>query len=337
MSPNQVNSVHSPRPVENPFTDAWSRYWASGAPHSCVGTYGQRYGGSIGEFWKQVFSSVRSGERILDIATGNGALPRLFLDHGPRHGAQCDAIDVATIAPAWLSDRAVSGNSRLRFHGGVDAARLPFEKNTFDWVCSQYGIEYSDLSLAIPEVCRVAKIGGRVAIMAHHAQSRPVALARIEVGHLEWLLSQSGFLHTVSALVEPMVRASTAEGRASLEVDEEAIRLRDHFNALLGELARKAQTGDGSEVLLEARDRTMALLANAGNLGLLVASAQMTSALEAFQGAWLRLTDLTTHALDECQARAVSEQLSLGIGRVLRLAGLQDEGHMMGWTLRSID
>ena len=53
--------------------DAWSRYWAGGAPHSCIGTYGERYGGTIAGFWSEVFGALPAVAHVLDVATGNGS------------------------------------------------------------------------------------------------------------------------------------------------------------------------------------------------------------------------------------------------------------------------
>lgn len=337
MSLHQINSQSLQSPSKHTLTSAWSKYWSSGAPHSCVGTYGYKYGGVIEAFWRQIFSAVQTGDRILDVATGNGALPRLLLEHSCIKDIQCDAVDIANIAPDWLSTAAVTGKSCLRFQGNIDAANLPFPDQYFDWIISQYGIEYSDLDLAIPEICRVAKAGGRVAIMAHHAQGRPVTLARTELNHLDWLLYPSGLFDTAIGLIEPMMRASIDTGRASLDNDLAAIQRREHYNALLDDLAGKASVSDGSEVLLEARDLSMSLLAEVSALGLSKANAQMAAARHAFESAKLRLIDLTTNALDESKARAISEILSRGINRSPRLEELHDQGHLMGWTIRLID
>ena len=53
--------------------DAWSRYWAGGAPHSCIGTYGERYGGVIAGFWRDRFGALPAVARVLYVATGNGS------------------------------------------------------------------------------------------------------------------------------------------------------------------------------------------------------------------------------------------------------------------------
>ena len=76
----------------------WTRHWATGASHSCPGTYGELYGGAIATFWREVLSPLQRGQNVLDIATGNGALPRLLL--GQHHEIEVDAIDIAAVEPS---------------------------------------------------------------------------------------------------------------------------------------------------------------------------------------------------------------------------------------------
>src|SRR3546814_1512716 len=88
-----------------------------------------------------------------------------------------DAIDLAQVAPAWVSSQPAPCRQALHFHSGVSAEALPFDDNSFDLVTSQYGIEYCDDVRTTPEVARVLAPDGRVALLLHHADSR---LARSE-------------------------------------------------------------------------------------------------------------------------------------------------------------
>ncbi|QNA99081.1 class I SAM-dependent methyltransferase [Massilia sp. Se16.2.3] len=194
----------------------WSRYWSHGVAHSCGGSYGNRYDGALAHFWRSHFDSMSPGARMLDIATGNGAVPQLMLDSAPATVA-CDAIDLALPEPAWLADLAPNRRRQVRFHGQQAAESLPFADASFDLVTSQYGLEYTDLARSVPEVLRVLRPGGKVCLLTHHADARPVQLARSELGHLAWLQGPSGLLETGFGMIEPMARARTEAGRASLD------------------------------------------------------------------------------------------------------------------------
>lgn len=317
--------------------EAWSRYWARGVPHSCIGTYGDRYGGAIAAFWKDVFAGLPGGARVLDIATGNGALPRLLLDHCREPGVTCDAVDIATVHLPWFAAATPAERRRVRLHGGVDAGALPFADGTFDLAVSQYGLEYTELEKSVPELLRVLSPRGGVAMVLHHAQGRPATLAALEIGHIRWLTTESGWFDAAAAMIEPMARASTFAGRASLQGDARANAARERFNAVQNELSARAEGKDGADVLLDMREAAMSVLARAGREGTAVAGNALAAMREELIAGAIRLDDLRSHALGPEGAQALVRRLEGRLGREVALGELREQGgHLMGWTLRSL-
>jgi SAM-dependent methyltransferase len=200
----------------------WTRYWSHGVAHSCGGSYGSRYEGELAQFWLHAFAGLHAGARMLDIATGNGALPQLLLDADKTGTVCCDAIDLARLAPKWIDTLPDSQRAQI----------LPFPDRQFDMVVSQYGLEYTELDRSVPELLRVIVPGGKIVLIAHHVDARPVMLAATELEHVAWLRQPQGLMDTAAALVEPMVRAATAQGRISLAQDHTANAARDRFNVL---------------------------------------------------------------------------------------------------------
>ena len=317
--------------------DAWSSYWARGAPHSCVGTYGETYGGAIGGFWREVYGALPAVARVLDVATGNGALPRLLLDGSRMPGVQCDAVDIATVYPTWLGALAPADQGRIRFHGGVDAAALPFGDRCFDLIVSQYGLEYTDLDRTLPELLRVRAPGGGVAMVLHHAQGRPATLAAIEIDHLRWLTGEGGLFDAAAALIEPMASAASPEGRTRLQHDPRANAARERFNDLQGQVsARAAAAGDGADALFEARDAVAFIFALAGREGAPRAGAALAELRAELTASATRLRDLCAHALGADQAQALCKRLATESGMPVSLGELLEQGgHLMGWTVRT--
>lgn len=326
-----------PDGVDRSRREAWSRYWARGVPHSCIGTYGDRYGGAIGALWKDVFAGLPDGARVLDVATGNGALPRLLLDHCRRPGVTCDAVDIATVHLPWLASVAAAERTRVRLHGGVDASALPFADGTFELAVSQYGLEYTDLETSVPELLRVLSPRGAVALVLHHAQSRPATLAALEIDHIRWLTSAGGWFDATAAMIEPMARASTFGGRASLQGDARANDARERFNGVQNELSRRGDGHDGADVLFEMREAAMSVFAVAGREGAAAAGKALAALREELIAGQSRLDDLRSHALGEEQARALVRRLESGLAGVVELGVLREQGgHLMGWTARSL-
>ncbi len=314
----------------------WTRHWSTGAAHSCHGTYGDLYGGAIATFWRDVLSPLQRGQRVLDIATGNGALPRLLLGLHPELEIDVDAIDIAAVEPHWVRDLSPGRQHCVRFHPGQAAEMLPFPDHQFDLVISQYGLEYSDLDRSVPEMLRVLAPTGGIALLLHHADSRPVQLAAVELEHIQWLQSPRGLLRAAEALFEPLSRAATPEGRASLASDPAAEAAREHFNAAQDALGVRAKRlgGDGADVLFETQDAVAQMLSLVIREGTEVACDRLQAVLAALSDSRVRLEELRRHALP---ADGLDELLGRlrGAGRLVTAETTHDGPHLMGWRVRS--
>jgi ubiquinone/menaquinone biosynthesis C-methylase UbiE len=310
----------------------WARHWASGAAHSCAGSYDQTYGGAIASFWQEVHALTAPGSRLLDIATGNGALPRLLLQMRPELDVQIDAVDIVPMVPAWVHALPAAQAGRLRFHTEVAAESLPFPAASADLIVSQYGLEYADLARAVPELTRVRAPHGRIALVMHHAASRPVTLAAVEMGHIEWLRSPQGLLATAAAMVEPMARAASEAGRAALAGDAVALAARARFNAAQEELVERARATDGADVLFEARQAVVELLNLARQQGHEAAGRAWAVLDITMADAHFRLAELRACALGEAEAQAIKHALEAQSLRCA-LRTLSEGPHLMGWAL----
>ena len=310
----------------------WARHWATGAAHSCAGSYGQTYGGVIAGFWQTVHAQTPPGSRVLDIATGSGALPRLLLQMRPELDLHIDAVDLAPLAPAWLHELSAEAASRLSFHTGVPAEALPFADGSIDLVVSQYGLEYADLGPAVQELLRVRSPGGRVALVMHHTDSRPVTLAAVEMAHIEWLRGPAGLLAAAEAMLAPMALAATAAGRAALAGNASALAAREGFNAAQDELITRGHTTDGADVLLEIRQAVADVLTLSRQQGVDAARPALLALDEALADAHFRLAELRDCALQETD---VAELVRAMQAHALhcRLGTVREGPHLMGWTL----
>lgn len=314
--------------------DVWSRFWATGVLHSCATSYRDNYAGPVGEFWQRAFAALVPGDSVLDIATGNGALPRLLLGTRPETSIECDAVDLAQIAPAWLDATEPAQRRRVRLHGGVVAESLPFRDGTFSLIVSQYGIEYTDLSRSVPEMLRVLAPAGRIRIVAHHAESRPVQLAHEEIGHIDWLSSANGLLDDAAAMMPFMARAATPAGRAALATDSQANAARARFNARQDAMSARIAESPCPDVLHEVRDAIGQLFRVAMTDGADKAQHALATMRGSLADSRLRLEELRRHALDDAGVRAFREQLARG-GAGVTYAALNDGSHLLGWVVCS--
>lgn len=319
---------------------SWTRYWASGALHSCAGSFAGNYEGAIAEFWHGVFASLPPGSRVLDVATGNGALPRLLLDSGAKVAGEVeiDAIDLAQVQPRWLRELAPDQRARVRFHSGVRAEALPFADASFQLVISQYGLEYSDLAASTSEVRRVLGADGAVALLLHHCDSLPVRLGREELTHLAWLDAADGVLERARKLVPYMARLGTPAGLASVRADAQAARCRADFNASMRELDARtnAHPGAAAAVLIETQAKLGALLSGSAQLGLTRALAQFEGLIAALRESRLRQTELVACALDQTGVHALAQDLAGTRRLAAQIATIEERSQLFGWTLRML-
>ena len=123
---------------------------------------------------KKTIDRLRPGPnwRILDLATGTG-------DLGFECGKRAGDIQVIGVDPSvpMLREGTKKNKSRanpVAFLCG-DGECLPFGEGTFDGVTIGFGIRnVAELETALSEMCRVLKVGGRVAVLEFSRPRTPV-------------------------------------------------------------------------------------------------------------------------------------------------------------------
>jgi demethylmenaquinone methyltransferase/2-methoxy-6-polyprenyl-1,4-benzoquinol methylase len=129
--------------------------------------------------WKAftvALARVHPGERVLDVASGSGDLARAL------------ARRVGDTGQVWMTDVNASmltaGRDRLIDAGCVlpvaqcDAERLPFRDATFDCVTVGFGLRnMTRKDLALAEMVRVLKVGGRLLVLEFSRVWKPLESA----------------------------------------------------------------------------------------------------------------------------------------------------------------
>ena len=150
-------SAAAPNQVQPDFTAIKARQqatWASG-DFAVIGTSLQIVGESLAEA-----VDIRAGERVLDVAAGNGnatlAAARRFAD-----------VTSTDYVPALLEKgrgRAQAEGLAVRFQA-ADAEDLPFDDGSFDVVLSTFGAMFTpDHARTAREMLRVVRSGGRIGL-----------------------------------------------------------------------------------------------------------------------------------------------------------------------------
>ena len=121
---------------------------------------------------KAVLSGSGQGAQVLDCASGTGDVALLFRMLYPN--AQVTGLDLTEGMLRFAREKALKKNLDVKFCQG-DLMALPFKDSTFDVVSISYGIRnVPDARVALAEMIRVLKPGGRLLVLETGEVSSPV-------------------------------------------------------------------------------------------------------------------------------------------------------------------
>ena len=165
---------------------AWDRFWSYDRLASFgTGKGAGNYGEPIAAGWRAFFASLRSGSRVLDIATGNGAIALIAVEAG--EDLQVTGADLAAVRPAAFVSKGKGALKKIRFLASTPAEKLPLDDASMDAVASQYGIEYSDMKKSVPEAARVLGPGGRLRFACHAAEGALAADTELAIADADFV------------------------------------------------------------------------------------------------------------------------------------------------------
>ncbi len=147
------------------ISKSWDTYWRGTGDARAYSSGGANHP-ALAEFWNVLFLSFiaeRRPVKLVDVATGNGAVVEHALAHLAHEGIDITCVDIATAA---------IDNIHARFPGvrGIvaDAREIPLDDGGFDLATSQFGAEYAGVD-AVYEVARLVAAGGTLAMLLHIA------------------------------------------------------------------------------------------------------------------------------------------------------------------------
>jgi ubiquinone/menaquinone biosynthesis C-methylase UbiE len=128
--------------------------WSSGN-YSMIGTTLQIVGESLVHA-----VDIRAGQRVLDVAAGNGNASLA----AARHFTHVTAVDYVPGLLESAQERAKAEGLIIDFRH-ADAEALPFESHSFDIVLSTFGVMFTpNQEKAASELLRVCKPGGKIGL-----------------------------------------------------------------------------------------------------------------------------------------------------------------------------
>jgi len=142
--------------------DYWSEYWRTD------GKLGEVFVDAKGakpdyliEHWQGQLARVGEGSKLLDVACGGGSIFE-DLDERKRESLFLHASDLSESATQLLKQRLPEVETSCS-----PATQLPYSDEEFDFVVSQFGIEYAGID-AFNEAARVLAPGGCINLLMHY-------------------------------------------------------------------------------------------------------------------------------------------------------------------------
>ena len=308
---------------------AWSSYWASGALHSCGGSYADNYEGVIADFWRARFSAMAPGSKLLDLASGNGALPKMLWELVDRRWPlSVTAVDLAQVSPEWYRPEVHLG---ISFHTGVSMEKLPFADRYFDLVTSQYGVEYAAWPQALNEAMRVRKPQGVLALVMHHADSVLMRVGREDLSHQRLLLADDGLLACAENALPWLARARAGDVAASSSQAAKLARAR--YNHAMTTISATIDTAEVPDLLLQVRESVHSAL-GAGAIDLSGGLGHIARMRRAIELAMLRTEEMLGCGLTVAKVHDCAEIIrSIAPDCEVVVQEIQAEQGVLGWSL----
>ncbi len=211
--------------------DAWDRYWKGGHGDTC---FHQGDVFSLQKDWMAFFAALPKSARILDLATGNGALPLMAATVSREEGLgfSITGVDFATPSPELVSDVDASLLDGISFVSSTPLETMEFDEASFDAVTSQFGFEYSDTRRSIPRIAKLMAPGCKLRFLIHSHGGSVFRSTEQRCGRIKQLLAKDQVFDICRRLARfnPRDPASLAKAQ----------KLERRFHAKLKSLRAKA-------------------------------------------------------------------------------------------------
>jgi ubiquinone/menaquinone biosynthesis C-methylase UbiE len=313
----------------------WTKVWSQGYVTSCIGAFEDNYEGPIRDLWQAFFGGLPNGARVLDVATGNGAVALIAAETSRDRGLDLEihGVDLADIDPPANVPLHQALLDTIHFHPRTAVEQTAFDDASFQGVASQYGLEYTDLEVSVPELFRLLVPGGVACFVVHHEESVVVRTARAEQADAQMLVEVDLF-GRARELMEYVARAQSAEERQALATDPEAEKRRSAFNTVAGKAQSALEASPEPEFLATAlsyvAEAWKTLQSGQGKTAL----TQLAQSGQLLESNVERLEDLLEAAQDRQAVDGICDLMKqAGFEAVSREEIRHDADRLMGWNL----
>lgn len=256
----------------------WSKYWQSGAQTSLPNDFKNNYDGEIYDYWQHRVVDLKTGDKVLDVCTGNGAVALLLAEIAIEQGKnlQITAVDISVINTEFITKKYPPNIlSQIQFIGQCPLANVKqYITQPQKLVVSQYGLEYTDLSETAGVLHKILLANGELAFIAHSADSDVFSYMIMELAIFEWL-ADLGIFQLLDSFSKHKLSANSFKNKLFTTVETNQPPIEFHGQALLMNW-----------------QKTITILLKSNNKSLKQQRTKIISYLEDNQAGWLRAKDM---------------------------------------------
>lgn len=315
----------------------WDQYWQSARVAACDGAEGSNYRESIQSAWRRFLASQGDDRTLVDIATGNGAVPLLARDVATENNWRWRIVGVDSASidpPAFLKDAGID-TSGIEFLGNTRAEHLPFPDDSVDIVTSQYGLEYTDMARVVAEVARVQKPGGVFQFVLHAAEGGIVRSAGAEINDCDFLLNDTKLFGVADGLFRAVREVESSERPPTQAQHERCLQAKTEFEEALKLAASRAANTRKPEVFHYAINTIMEMHKNRAHYELDSMLGKIGAVRDAVRAHRARLRANVDCALSSEQLNDLGTSLETAGMTIEHSEALMDESResMIGWVM----
>jgi len=164
--------------------EAWENYWIDGRNSGSIGCLPDSSGDLLRaqhQYWRSVLAKLPKKARVLDLATGDGAVLKIIGDVRP--DLKLVGVDYASNLPKIKAP--------IKLRSNISMENLPFGAGTIDAIVSRFGVEYGDIREIGDEVHRALRVEGLFAFIIHHKNSAIHSTNKSRLEGLDWALNKA--------------------------------------------------------------------------------------------------------------------------------------------------
>jgi SAM-dependent methyltransferase len=197
---------------------AWGDFWANnaqGRQAACLPNGLREIDAAQRQVWQDFARQLQRGARVLDLATGDGAVLKKMREVRP--DLALTGVDSAPTLPPPTQG--------IELRAGVAMEAVPIKDGAAQALVSQFGYEYGNTALIAREVGRLLAPGGALGLLLHRRDGPIVAHNLPRRDALRWAIAPGGYLTKARGLVAARRIAPIPTPGAFRTAPQEAQRL----------------------------------------------------------------------------------------------------------------